>query len=104
MSKTKIVGICVALCVHVAVYTLMVHPMTVNIGNDSALTYIIPSIVLYLPISVLAWGLAMATHSTQLFAWTLLFVGGIWYCFVGFWIGKKVELRRVHPLPADGNR
>lgn len=93
MSKTKIVGICIALCVHVAVYTLVVHPMTVDIGNDSTLTYIVPSIVLYLPISVLAWGLAMGTHSTQLFTGTLLFAGGIWYCIVGFWIGKRAEGR-----------
>ncbi len=89
----KIGGIVIALAVHAAVYALAVHPM-LTIHSEAALAFIAPATVLYLPASLLAWVLAMATHSTEAFTGTCLVAGGVWYCLVGFWIGRRLDQKR----------
>ena len=65
-----------------------------TIESDAALGYIMPATILYFPVSLLAWALAMASHGTEAFTGTLLVAGGLWYCILGFWIGKRVDRKR----------
>lgn len=96
MNRSKIgikTGIIIAVIIHVSVYILVVHPMNTAHG-DNALGYVLPSMILYFPASLLAWGLAMGTSSTQAYTGTMLIVGGLWYVLIGFWIGRKMHRKK----------
>ena len=89
MSR-RIKGVGIALAIHAVVYGLAVHPMA-TIQSEAGLGFIVPATILYFPISLLAWILAMGAHSTEAFTGTLLVAGGIWYGFLGFWVGRKLD-------------
>lgn len=89
--KTK--GIVVALTVHAIVCALVVYPV-VAIQSEGAIGFVVVSTVLYFPVSLLAWAIVSGTESTVAFAGTFLIAGGVWYCLLGFWIGRQVDRER----------
>jgi len=90
VMNRRIAGVAIALVIHAVVYTFAVHPM-VECQGEAGIGYILPSTILYLPVSLIAWALAEATHDTGAFTGTILVAGGVWYCAVGYWFGRRLD-------------
>ena len=82
-----------ALVIHICVYELVAQPM-LSTNGDQGLAYLLPSTLLYFPVSFLAWGAAFATHDTSAYTGALFVLGALWYCWIGFMIGKIVDRHR----------
>ena len=86
-----------ALVIHICVYELAAHPM-LTANGDQGLAYLLPSTLLYFPVSFLAWGAAFVTHDTSAYTGTLFVLGALWYCWIGFHIGRIVDRHRQKKL------
>lgn len=93
-AKARVLNVSVALVLHAVFYSLAVHPM-LSAPGDSGLAYLLPSAVLYFPVSVVAWGIGFITHSTEAVVKSLAIGGALWYGFIGYRIGARYDRRTV---------
>jgi hypothetical protein len=64
--------------------------------GDEGLGFVLPTMVLYFPVSLFAMFMAMQTHSTEMYVGVLLIAGGVWYGFLGYsiaWLRRRSETR-----------
>ncbi len=92
IAKARAWSVFVALIIHVVVYSVATHPMMSGDG-DLELRHLAVSTLFYFPVSLGAWGFAYITHSTGWFLAVLAAGGALWYGFIGYRVGARIERR-----------
>jgi hypothetical protein len=94
MTKYSNMGAGIALVIHIMIYSFVVYPVIVRGPTEASLMYILPSTLAYLPVSIVAWVLPGVFGSIHAYTGTLLILGGAWYCYLGFVIGRRSDKKR----------
>jgi hypothetical protein len=89
----KQIGIIFGLIIHIIIFAFMVYPMNTHSG-DAALGFVLPSMILYFPVSLFAFMVASGGSTNLWFTNTILIVGAFWYALIGSWIGGAIGRKR----------